>query len=96
MSKNQGLERGIIPAGTRIKLYEGRVTLLEDVVVDANQEWINKAIQDEKDFYNGVGVVCYGACTPKKLDNDFSESLSESGREQFAENNVISCKNSIN
>lgn len=57
MDKNQELERGIIPAGTRIKLYEGSITLLEDTVVDANQEWIDKAIQDEKDFKNGVGVV---------------------------------------
>lgn len=57
MDKNQELERGIIPAGTRIKLYEGRVTLLEDTVVNANQEWIDKAIQDEKDFYNGIGII---------------------------------------
>ncbi len=57
MDKNQELERGIIPAGTRIKLYEGRVTLLEDVAVDANQEWIDKAIQDQKDFYNGIGTT---------------------------------------
>ena len=54
MDKNQELERGIIPAGTRIKLYEGRVTLLEDVVVDANQEWIDKAIQDQQDYFNGI------------------------------------------
>ena len=57
MDKNQELERGIIPAGTRIKLYEGRVTLLEDVVVDANQEWINKAIKDQEDYFNGIGRV---------------------------------------
>lgn len=55
MNKNQELERGIIPAGTRIRLYEGSLTLLEDAVVNANQEWIDKAIQDEKDFYSGVG-----------------------------------------
>ncbi|TCB50999.1 hypothetical protein E0H80_06435 [Acinetobacter sp. ANC 4779] len=54
MGGNQELERGVIPKGTRIKLYEGRVTLIEDVVVDANQEWIDKVIQDEKDFYCGV------------------------------------------
>ena len=59
MDKNQELERGIIPAGTRIKLYEGSITLLEDTVVDANQEWIDKAIQDEKDFYNGI--ACAGS-----------------------------------
>ena len=58
MGKNQELERGIIPAGTRIKLYEGRVTLLEDVVVDANQEWIDKAIQDQEDYLSGVGTEC--------------------------------------
>jgi hypothetical protein len=57
MDKNQELERGIIPAGTRIKLYEGSITLLENVAVNANQEWIDKAIQDEKDFYNGIGCV---------------------------------------
>jgi hypothetical protein len=57
MDKNQELERGIIPAGTRIKLYEGSITLLENVAVNANQEWINKAIQDEKDFYNGIGTT---------------------------------------
>ena len=50
--KNQ--ERGIIPAGTRVKLYEGRVTLLEDVVVDADQEWIDKAIKDQEDYFNGI------------------------------------------
>ena len=55
MGKKQ--ERGVIPAGTRIKLYEGRVTLLEDVVVDADQKWIDKAIKDQEDYLNGVGVV---------------------------------------
>lgn len=55
--KPKSTERGVIPAGTRIKLYEGRVTLLEDVVVDVNQEWIDKAIQDGKDFDNGIGRV---------------------------------------
>ena len=50
-------ERGVIPAGTRIKLYEGRVTLLEDVVVDADQEWIDKAIKDQEDYFNGIEVV---------------------------------------
>lgn len=63
MDKDQELERGIIPAGTRIKLYEGRVTLLEDVVVDANQGWIDKAIQDQEDYFNGIGLVRY----PSKL-----------------------------
>jgi len=57
MDKNQELERGIIPAGTRIKLYEGRVTLLEDVTVDANQEWIDKAIQDQKDYLSGITIT---------------------------------------
>jgi len=37
MSKNKDLEQGVIPAGTHIKLYEGRVTLLEDAAVDASQ-----------------------------------------------------------
>ena len=72
MDKNQELERGIIPAGTRIKLYEGRVTLLEEVVVDANQGWIDKAIQDQEDYFNGIGITCEpklaagAVCTPKK------------------------------
>jgi len=57
MDKNQELERGIIPAGTRIKLYEGSITLLQDTVVNADQEWIDKAIQDQKDFYNGIGRI---------------------------------------
>ena len=57
MGKNQKVDRGIIPAGTRIKLYEGSITLLEDTPVGANQEWINKAIKDQADFYNGTGVV---------------------------------------
>lgn len=57
MDKNQELERGIIPAGTRIKLYEGSITLLEDTAVNANQEWIDKAIQDEKNFHNGIDRV---------------------------------------
>ncbi|MBI1450408.1 hypothetical protein IL972_00450 [Acinetobacter sp. FL51] len=58
MDKSQELERGIIPKGTRVKLYEGRVTLLEDVIVDANQEWIDKAIQDEDDYLNGTATCC--------------------------------------
>lgn len=58
MSKNQELERGIIPAGTRIRLYEGSITLLEDAVVDANQEWIDQAIKDQEDYYNGSSVMC--------------------------------------
>ncbi len=57
MNKNQELERGIIPAGTRIKLYEGSITLLEDTVVDANQEWIDKAIKDQEDYDNGIGTT---------------------------------------
>ena len=58
MSNNQESERGIIPAGTRVKLFEGRVTLLEDVVVDANQEWIDKAIKDQQDYFNGITTCC--------------------------------------
>ena len=57
MSDNQESECGIIPAGARIKLYEGSITLLEDTAVDANQEWIDKAIQDQEDFFNGIDVV---------------------------------------
>ncbi|ENV48076.1 hypothetical protein P255_01450 [Acinetobacter brisouii CIP 110357] len=57
MDKDKELDRGIIPAGTRVKLFEGRVTLLEDVVVDADQEWIDKAIKDQEDYFNGVGVT---------------------------------------
>lgn len=55
---NQKLERGIIPAGTRIKLYEGSITLLDDVAVNANQAWIDKAIQDQEDYLNGIGTEC--------------------------------------
>ena len=58
MSDNQKLERGIIPAGTRIKLYEGSITLLEDTVVDANQEWVDQAIKDQEDYHNGSSVRC--------------------------------------
>lgn len=54
MSENKQ-ERGVIPAGTRIKIYEVRVTLQEDVVVDADQEWIDKAIKDQEDYFNGIG-----------------------------------------
>lgn len=61
MDKNQELERGVIPKGTRVKLFEGRVTLLEDVTVDANQEWIDKAIQDQNDYFNGVNC-----CSPSQ------------------------------
>ena len=57
MDKNQELERGIIPAGTRIKFYEGSITLLEDTVVDANQEWIDKAIQDQDNYLSGVKIT---------------------------------------
>ena len=57
MSNEKQLERGIIPAGTRIKLFEGRVTILEDVLVDASQEWIDKAIKDQKDYFNGIDVT---------------------------------------
>lgn len=52
MKKNQELEHGIIPAGTRIKLYEGSVTLLEDVFVDVDQKWVNKAIKNQDDFFH--------------------------------------------
>ena len=58
MNENQELERGIIPAGTRIRLHEGRVTLLEDTVVNANQEWIDKAIQDQEDYLSGADTGC--------------------------------------
>ncbi|MDM1766071.1 MULTISPECIES: hypothetical protein [unclassified Acinetobacter] len=67
MSDNQESERGIIPAGTRVKLFEGRVTLLEDVVVDANQEWIDKAIKDQQDYFDGVG--CYSPKPPSSTNN---------------------------
>ena len=52
MNKNQELERGVIPKGTRIKLYEGSITLLEDTTVDANQEWIDRALKDQEDYFN--------------------------------------------
>lgn len=65
MSGNtENLEHGIIPAGTRIKLYEGAITILEDTVVDANQEWINKAIKDQNDFFNQE--KCYMDTSSKK------------------------------
>ncbi|MBF7685918.1 hypothetical protein I2F17_08830 [Acinetobacter sp. B10A] len=57
-------ECGIIPKGTRIKLYDGRVTLLQDVIVDADQYWIDKAIEDQDAYLNeskssgNKGVVC--------------------------------------
>lgn len=54
---SEKIEPGIIPAGTRIKIFEGRVALLEDVTVDAAQEWIDKAIKDQEDYFNGVGVT---------------------------------------
>lgn len=57
MDKSQELERGIIPAGTRIKLYEGSITLLENVAVNANQEWIDRAIKDQDDYYLGLGSI---------------------------------------
>jgi hypothetical protein len=57
MSGKEELERGVIPKGTRVKLYEGRVTLLEDVVVDANQEWIDKAIEDQDNYFKGISRV---------------------------------------
>lgn len=52
----------MIPAGTRIKLYEGRVTLLEDVKVDTDQEWIDKTIKDQEDYFNGINC-----CSLKQL-----------------------------
>lgn len=69
MSENKQ-ERGVIPAGTRIKLYEGRVSLLEDAVVDADQEWIDKAIKDQTEFDKGIDKVCTGGaigCSSKQL-----------------------------
>lgn len=58
-------EVGIIPAGTRVKLYEGRGTLLQDVIVDVDQYRIDKAIQDQNAYLNAAkcsnnnkGVVC--------------------------------------
>lgn len=57
VNKNQELERGIIPAGTRISLYEGSIKLLEDVAVKANQEWIDPAIKDRNDYCNRLGNV---------------------------------------
>ena len=58
MSKDaENSEYGVIPKGTRIKLFEGRVTLLEDVAVDADQKWIDQAILDENNYRNGIGVV---------------------------------------
>lgn len=59
MSNEKQLESGIIPAGTRINLFEGRVTILEDVLVDASQEWIYKAIKDQENYLNDIG--CSGA-----------------------------------
>ena len=58
MSKDaENSEYGVIPKGTRIKLFEGCVTLLEDVAVDADQKWIDQAIVDENNYRNGIGVV---------------------------------------
>lgn len=66
---SEKIESGVIPAGTRIKLYEGRVTLLEDVVVDADQEWIDKAIKDQENFNNGIGVV--GECLSVAKNSEY-------------------------
>ncbi len=56
-SANNQMKCGVIPAGTRVKLYEGSITLLEDTAVDTSQEWIDKAIQDQEDFNNDIGVT---------------------------------------
>lgn len=71
MSKDTEQDYGIIPAGTRVKLFEGRVTLLEDVAVDADQEWIDKAIKDQEDYFNGINSVCTGeaiGCSSPQLE----------------------------
>lgn len=54
MNEDTELELGVIPAGTRVRLFEGRVTLLEDVEVDVSQKWIDKAIRDQDEYYKGV------------------------------------------
>ncbi|AYA04754.1 hypothetical protein BEN74_04820 [Acinetobacter sp. WCHAc010034] len=51
---NNQIKCGVIPAGTRIKLYEAPLTLQHDVKVDASQEFINKVLKDQEDFYNGI------------------------------------------
>lgn len=89
MDENQKLERGIIPAGTRIKLYEGSITLLEDAVVDAHQKWIDKAIQDEKDFYNGVGVIGEGIVDGSS-SNYMESMLMQGALSSMAVSNTIS------
>ena len=95
MNKNQELERGVIPAGTRVKLFEGRVTLLEDVTVDANQEWIDKAIQDQDSYFKGISRSGDTPKDSRESGGSLSESLSLQGEKEFAENGSISCKNSI-
>lgn len=51
------LKYGVIPAGTRIKLYEAPLILQQNTEVNASQAFIDKALKDEQDFYNGIGVV---------------------------------------
>lgn len=75
-------ERGVIPAGTRVKLYEGHVTLLEDVIVDVEQEWIDKAIKDQDDFYRGINRVSIGeaiSCSSTELTQDSISTMHTSG-----------------
>ncbi len=51
------LECGIIPKGTQISINGIPFVLQEDVKGNASQEYIDKTIQDQNDFFNGIGVV---------------------------------------
>lgn len=44
-------ENGVIPAGTQIRLYEAPFILQQDVKVDASQEFINKVLKDQQDWF---------------------------------------------
>lgn len=60
-TEHSQLECGIIPKGTQISINGIPFVLQEDVKGNASQEYIDKTIQDQIDFFNGIGVVS-GKC----------------------------------
>ena len=90
MSENtEKLEYAIIPKGSRVSVMGCTYTLLEDAKVDGMQTDLDQVLKAQKDFDKGVGV---GSSV---MEDATYESLSIHGKEEFAENRSISCKNLI-
>lgn len=50
----------ILKKGTKIKIFGCPFTILEDVKLDTTQEFLDKVLSDQEDYYNGINTTSKG------------------------------------